>query len=41
MMRILESPLSKDIVKASTGKDVLTAAVTGWYSAVYQPVATT
>ena len=38
---IYNTTLSKDIVKASTGKDVLTAAVTGWYSAVYQPVATT
>ena len=38
---IFNTTLNKDIVKASTGKDVLNAAVTGWYSAVYQPVATT
>ena len=30
--------INKDVVKASTGKDVLDAALTGWYSSIYQPV---
>ena len=38
---IHNATLNKDIVKASTGKDVLATATTTWYSAVYQPVATT
>lgn len=38
---VYNATLNKDIVKASTGKDVTGSTVTGWYSTVYQPVATT
>ena len=38
---VYNTTLNKDIVKASTGKDVTSGAVSGWYSTVYQPVATT
>lgn len=38
---IYNSTLNKDIVKASTGKDVQTSATTTWYTSVYQPIAAT
>lgn len=38
---IHNATLNKDIVKASTGKDAQTSAITTWYSAVYSPVAAT
>lgn len=34
---VYNATLDKDIVKASSGTDVTDAAVSGWYSAVYQP----
>ena len=38
---VYNSTLNKDIVKASTGKDVLDSAATGWYTSVYQPILAT
>lgn len=38
---VYNATLNKDIVKASTGKDVTAGAVSGWYTTVYQPVAHT